>query len=91
MSYKIIVTDSYKKRVIKFLKRHPDVLKRYAKTLEILEVNPQHPSLRLHKLQGKMGEYHSVSITLEYRVIIDFIIRDNEIIPIDIGTHDEVY
>ena len=91
MSYKIIVTDSYKKRVIKFLKRHPDVLKRYAKTLEILEVNPHHPSLRLHKLQGKMGEYHSVSINLEYRVIIDFIIKDNEIIPIDIGTHDEVY
>ncbi len=64
---------------------------RYIKTMKILEVNPHHPSLRLHKLKGNMGEYHSISINLEYRVIIDFIIRDNEIIPIDIGTHDEVY
>ena len=35
--------------------------------------------------------YHSVSITMEYKVVIDFIIKDNEIIPIDIGTHEEVY
>ncbi len=35
--------------------------------------------------------YHSVSITMKYRVVIDFIIKDNEIIPIDIGTHEEVY
>jgi len=91
MNYKIIVTDSYKKRVIKFLKRHRDVLKRYERTLETLEINPYHPSLRLHKLQGKMGEYYSISINLEYRIVIDFIIKENEIIPIDIGTHDEVY
>jgi mRNA-degrading endonuclease YafQ of YafQ-DinJ toxin-antitoxin module len=67
------------------------MFERYIKTMEILEVNPYHPSLRIHKLKGNMGEYHSVSINLEYRIIIDFIIRDNEIIPIDIGTHDEVY
>ena len=91
MSYRIIVTDSYKKRVVKFFKRHPDVIKRYAKTLEILENNPYHPSLRLHKLQGKLGEYYSVSINLEYRIVLDFIITDKEIIPIDIGIHDEVY
>lgn len=91
MSYRIVITDAYKKRVVKFLKRHPDVFKRYAKTMEILENNPYHPSLRIHKLQGKLGEYYSVSINLEYRVILDFIITDKEIIPIDIGTHDEVY
>ncbi|WP_295006228.1 hypothetical protein [Sulfurimonas sp.] len=30
-------------------------------------------------------------IIMQYRVLIDFIIKNNEIIPIDIGTHDEVY
>ena len=91
MNYKIIRTDSYFKKLTKFLKKHPDMIERYIKTIEILEVNPHHPSLRLHKLKGNMYEYHSISINIEYRVIIDFIIRDNEIIPIDIGTHDEVY
>ena len=91
MNYKIIVTDSYLKKLKKFLKKHPDILQRYSKTIEILELNPHHPSLRLHKLQGGLCEFCSVSINMDYRVIIDFIIQDNEIIPVDIGTHDDVY
>lgn len=91
MSYKIIRTDEYFKKLKKFIKKHPDVLDRYAKTIELLEIDPYHPSLRLHKLRGKLQEYHSVSITMQYRVVIDFVIKENEIIPIDIGAHDEVY
>lgn len=91
MSYKILITDSYLKKLKKFLKNHPDMLDRYAKAIEILETNPYHPLLRLHKLQGKFYDFHSVSININYRVIIDFIIQENKIIPIDIGTHDDVY
>ncbi|MDD2567280.1 MAG: plasmid stabilization protein [Thiovulaceae bacterium] len=91
MPYKIIQTDTYFKKLKKFIKKHPDVLHRYEKAIEILEIDPHHPSLRLHKFQGKLQEYYSVSITMHYRVVIDFIIIDKEIIPIDIGTHDEVY
>lgn len=91
MNYKIIRTNEYFKKLKKFIKKHPDVLDRYIKTIKLLEVDPYHPSLRLHKLQGSLKEYQSVSITMKYRVVIDFIIKENEIIPIDIGTHDEVY
>ena len=91
MNYKIVRTDEYFRKLTKFIKKHPNVLTRYVKTIELLEIDPYHPSLRMHKLQGKMRDYHSVSITMKYRVVIDFIIRDNSIIPIDIGTHNEVY
>ena len=91
MNYKFIVTDEYKKRLKKFFKRHPDMLKRYVKAITILEIDPFHPSLRLHKLKGNLQEYHSVSINMEYRVVIEFIVKNNEIIPIDIGSHDDVY
>lgn len=91
MNYKIVSTKSYLKKLKRFFKKHPDMLERYCKTMEILELNPYHPSLRLHKLQGKLCEFHSISITMEYRIIIDFIIQDDKIIPIDIGTHDDVY
>jgi len=91
VKYKIIRTDEYFKKLKKFIKKHPEVLDRYIKAVELLENDPYHPSLRLHKLQGKLNTYHSVSITMKYRVVIDFIIQNNEIIPIDIGTHDEVY
>ncbi len=91
MNYKIIRTDEYFKKLKKFIKKHPEILDRYIKTIELLEINPYHPSLRLHKLQGKLGEHCSVSINMQYRVVIDFIIKDKTIIPIDIGSHDEVY
>ena len=91
MNYKIVRTDEYFKKLKKFIKKHPEVLDRYIKTIELLTIDPYHPSLRLHKLKGKLRAYYSVSINMKYRVVIDFVIRNNEIIPIDIGTHDEVY
>mgnify|MGYP000126000113 CR=1 FL=1 len=91
MHYKIIRSDEYFKKLKKFIRKHPDALERYVKTIELLELDPFHPSLRLHKLQGKLNDYHSVSINMKYRIVIDFIFNEKEIIPIDIGTHDEVY
>jgi mRNA-degrading endonuclease YafQ of YafQ-DinJ toxin-antitoxin module len=87
----ILYTDSYLKRAKKFIKKHPDLLSQYEKTLKILEINPYHPSLCLHRLHGKLSELYSVSINIFCRVTIIFLIEDNKIIPIDIGSHDEVY
>lgn len=89
--YEIKFSESYEKRAIKFLKKHKDVYPQYEKTIELLQHNPHHPSLRLHKLQGKMATFSSVSINMKYRIIIDFIIVDEVIFLIDIGSHDAVY
>ena len=89
--YKLIESKKYRKRVIKFLKKHPEMLPKYEKTIFLLTSNPFHPSLRLHKLKGELSEYYSVSIDMDYRIILDFIIVEKEIILIDIGSHDEVY
>lgn len=87
----IIYTDSYIRRAWKFIKKHPELISQYKKTLELLEMNLNHPSLRLHKLKGKLSELYSVSINISYRICIDFIIEDDKIIPVDVGSHDEVY
>ena len=91
MPYNITRTDEYFKKSVKFLKKHPDILSKYEKTLILLSANPHHPSLRLHKLQGNLKEFYSVSLDLQYRIILDFIIVDEVIILLDIGSHDEVY
>ena len=88
---KIIYTDNYIKKAKKFAKKHPELLSQYEKTLKLLELHPFHPSLRLHKLTGKLSELYSVSINMTYRISIDFIIDDKKIIPINVGKHDEVY
>lgn len=87
----IFYSEPYKKKAKKFFKNHPDLSSQYEKTIELLELNPYHPSLRLHKLTGKLSDLYSISINITYRLSIEFIIQDDRIIPVDIGTHEEVY
>ena len=88
---KIVYTESYNKKAKKFLKKHPELKGQYKKTLQILEVNQNHPSLRLHKLKGKLSSLYSVSINMVYRISLEFIIENDTVIPISIGTHEQVY
>lgn len=91
MSFQLVFTDQYVKRAARFLKRHPEVQKQYLKTLQLLEINPHHPSLRLHALAGRLDGLHSVSINLSYRITLELLIQDQQIIPINVGDHDAVY
>ncbi len=91
MSYALVFTACYNRRAAKFLKKHPELKKQYQKTLELMTFNPHHPSLRLHALEGRLAGLHSVSINLSYRITIEFLIEDYEIIPVSVGTHDDVY
>jgi mRNA-degrading endonuclease YafQ of YafQ-DinJ toxin-antitoxin module len=89
--YTIQYTPQYDKRARRFLLQHPDVEKQYVKTLELLAINPHHPSLRLHALAGNMDGVHSVSINLSYRITLHLVIKDKTIIPINVGDHRTVY
>ncbi len=91
MSWTLVFTEQYEKRARRFLKRHPELEKQYLKTLQLMEANPLHPSLRLHPLTGRLSDLHSVSINLSYRITIEFLIQDQEIILINVGDHDLVY
>lgn len=89
--YKLIFPDSYTRRATRFLRKHPEVRNQYQKTLELLEVNPCHPSLRLHSLGGRLKGLSSVSINMSYRIVLEMVIKDDEIILINAGSHDQVY
>jgi len=91
VAWQLVFTEQYNRRAARFLKRHPDASSQYAKTLKLLEANPHHPSLRLHPLKGKLSGLHSVSISLSYRITIELLITESEIVPINVGDHDEVY
>jgi mRNA-degrading endonuclease YafQ of YafQ-DinJ toxin-antitoxin module len=90
-SFTLVFTEAYNKQALKFLRRHPDLLKQYGKTIELLALNPYHPSLRLHALAGRLNSLHSVSINLSYRITLELLIKDHQITPINVGDHDAVY
>ena len=89
--YSIIYTESYEQKARKFLKKHPELKGQYEKTLKLLELNPYHPSLRLHKVNIQGDEVFSISINISYRITIDLLIDELEVVPINIVTHDDVY
>ncbi|NCW07709.1 MAG: plasmid stabilization protein [Rhodobacterales bacterium] len=78
MSYRLVFTDSYNKKAAKWIKKHPTLKDQYLKTLQLMELDIHHPSLR-------------VSINMSYRITLELIIQDRDIILINIGSHDEVY
>lgn len=89
--YKLLFPYSYEEKVKSFLKKHPDLIKQYTKTLQLLEINPYHPSLRLHQFKTKSFEGYSVSINLSYRISLEFVINEQEIVLVSIGDHQEIY
>ncbi len=91
MPYRLLLTESYLKVSVRFLRRHPELKRQYGKTLALLEANPHHPSLRLHALAGRQQGLQSVSINLSYRITLELLISDQTVIPINVGDHDDVY
>jgi mRNA-degrading endonuclease YafQ of YafQ-DinJ toxin-antitoxin module len=77
--------------VKKFLKKHPETEKQYIKTLQLLELNPFHPSLRLHQFKTSSFEGYSISINLTYRIALEFLLTEKEILLINIGDHQDIY
>ena len=91
MPFTLLYPDSYIRRARKFLRKHPEIHSQYRKILQLLELDPYHPALRLHSLEGRLKGLSSVSINMSYRVVLELEIRGEEIILINIGSHDQVY
>ncbi len=89
--YKLFFPHSYEEKARKFFKKHPELINQYSKTLQLLEINPYHPSLRLHHFKTGTFEGYSVSITMSYRISMEFIVTEKEIILVNIGDHQDIY
>jgi len=91
MSFELVFTESYNRRAAKWIKKHPELKPQYLKTLQLLQADPFHPSLRLHPLKGRLEGLHSVSINLSYRITLELMITEREVVLVNIGSHDAVY
>jgi len=89
--YKLIFTQSYEEKAKKFLRKHPEIRNQYIKCLTLLELNPYHPSLRLHPFKTARFSGYSVSINLSYRISIEFLVTDNEVVLVNVGDHQDIY
>jgi mRNA interferase YafQ len=92
----ILTTDPSFKRSFKRLTRKNSQLQdKILEVLELLSKDPFAPSLKSHKLAGKLDGLWSCSVAYDCRIIFAFrkdtTTGEDLIVLVDIGSHDEVY
>lgn len=85
----IYFSQEFIKNYRKITKKNTLLKEKIKITLSIFKENPRHPSLRLHRLKGKMVEDWSISIKSDLRIVFTYV--SNGILLVDIGNHKEVY
>jgi addiction module RelE/StbE family toxin len=76
------------------IRRHPHLRPDIEAVLRLLVDDPFEPRLRSHKLKGQLAGTWACSIGYDMRLIFEFVkgaSKEDEILLIEIGTHDEVY
>lgn len=87
----LVWTNTFARTARKFLKKNPDLLPEFERTLKQLEIDPSHPKLRLHPLKGNLAGKHAVSLTYSHRIVLILALSKGEIVLLDVGTHDQTY
>jgi len=92
---KLIPTKHFDRSYKKFVKQYPYLESKIKNTLQLMEEDIFNPILNTHKLEGKLYHLNSCSCRYDCRIIFEIDLNkttnEEEIILLDIGTHDEVY
>lgn len=76
----------YKKRI----SFDSSLKKRFTERVKLFKIDQRHPLLDDHQLKGEKKQYRSFSIAGDLRVIY-YQISDEEVLFVDIGSHNQVY
>jgi len=91
----LIWSNAFTRSFKKWMRKRPDLHNDIGDVLRLLVVNPFAPQLETHKLKGKLSGSWACSVGYDLRVVFDFVKaekdRENDILLLAIGTHDEVY
>jgi len=90
---KIDFSPLCKKKLALLKTKNLALFNKTTKQLKLFQLQPDHPSLRLHKLSGKLEDTWSISITRAVRMVFYYriVLKEKRAVFISIGTHDDVY
>ncbi|MCC5638238.1 type II toxin-antitoxin system mRNA interferase toxin, RelE/StbE family [Nostoc sp. CHAB 5844] len=91
----LVLASSFKRAFKRLVRRQPELQERIEERLMLLASDPFDPLLQTHKLKGKLSGAWACSVDYDYRIVFNFVENpesgEEEILLIDIGSHDEVY
>lgn len=85
----IQTTSRFDRRLVAFVKAHPDLHDKIEDLIDSLSKNPFNHKSKTHPLTGKLKGLHAASINWHYRLVFEISLE--AITLINIGSHDEVY
>ena len=87
---KLIWDQGFKRAYKKKIKNNDEYKNKFWDALNLFVADPFNPLLKTHKLIGKLKGLWVFSCLYDCRIIFKFI-KKEEVLLIDIGSHDEVY
>lgn len=76
----------------KWERKHPELRDQFRDKIKLFISDPFHPSLKTHRLSGKLKGLWSISITYEERLTFEFVDKGmKKVLLVDIGKHKDVY
>ena len=86
----IVESPGFKRAYKKLIKNNPGLRDRFRERVSVFINDPYAPSLRTHRLGGRLKNSWAFSITGTLRIVFSFQGADLVLFE-DFGTHDEVY
>lgn len=91
----LIWGKSFVRTFKRYSRKHPGLIKDIEKTLKLLVEDPFAPSLETHKLKSKLAGSWACEGGYDLRIVFDFIKKqgqgEDDILLLEIGSHEEVY
>jgi addiction module RelE/StbE family toxin len=91
----LVFASSFKRSFKALIREKKGIELKISEKLDLLVREPFHPSLRTHKLKGKLSGAWAFTVEYDCRIVFNFVKNqtsgEEEILLIDIGTHDDVY
>jgi len=93
MKRALLPSKAFIRSAKRLTKRNPACVADLEVVLELLAENAFHPSLRTHKLKGKLAKSWACSAGYDLRVVFHFVQHEGKeaLLLEAAGTHDEVY
>lgn len=92
---KLLWGKTFKRALKRRVKKNPGQKENIEKILRILVEDPFRTELETHKLKGKLKGSWACTVDYDLRIVFDFVKninhKEDDILLLEIGTHDEVY
>lgn len=89
----IFFTEGLRHKINDNFHRNRRLIEKVEKQTQLFSQNPNHPSLRLHKLTNTSEDTWSISIDRSIRMLFYYRENSDEKVAIffDLGSHDQLY